>query len=1179
MNHLDTADYVVVALFMLGMLGMGLYFARQQESTEDYFVGGRKMPWLAVGLSTLATLTSTITYLAVPGEVIKNGVGYFTQLVSVPFTLGVLWFITFPFVASLRITSAYEYLERRFDRRVRLLGALLFTCNGIGWMATVVYTAARGIADMTQWNVQVLILGLGLVGVVYTTLGGIRADIWTDVVQAVIMFAGAFFTLGFVAFATGTNLGDWWGDANQVQKTSVTVFDLNPMHRISTVGVALNAFFWHICTANGSQIAMQRIFTLPDLKAARKSALVNAVANTMLSLLLGVCGLALFSFYSRKPELLAATKLNVETGSGADSLFPNFIANQLPPAAGGLLICALLAAAMSTIDSGVNSLSAVTTLDLLGQPSDGSGGKQELAIARRYTVVFGALITVAALGVGGLQARGANIIEILPAAFNWAVGPMGALFFAGMFIRRATAASVIPAVIVGGILALVLALLKPLWNIPFSFAWVITYSCLTSLALTWLLSLKNPLPSTEPFSFRTLTRGASAVLVLALPLLLPSSASAEVTAIHVSSREPLNGGRIYPGVGSYERLRGRIDFSVDPRVPANQPVRDVRLAPRDPKGRVRFSADFELQVPVNRERMRPTLLYDVNNRGGMTAPGMFNNGADDFLMRQGYAVLSSGWIGEMLPTPGRLRLHVPTASRNGKPITGLVRAEMAPDEPAKVLSIAHWANMGSYIPTERGIRNATLTVRVREKDPRTAIPRDQWSLRVAPMAAEGSAGQLPLIELELNAGFQPGRLYELVYEARDPIVQGLGLAGIRDLVSFLKSDASDRNPLRGANGEPSIRKAIGFGVSQSGRLLRTFLHDGFNADESGKVVFEGLFPHVAGGGRGSFNHRFASPTRHSGQHDHHTYPVDRFPFTYGDSMDPWSSRTDGLLAASRASQTIPRIIHTQTSAEYWHRAASLVHTDPSGKLDAELPDNVRVYAFGGAQHGAGSGIPSPRSRGSLSANPTDYRPLLRALLLALDRWITDGSTPPPSVVPRISDGTLAPPEPSRLGWPALPDVAFPTVIHQPEWLDFGNRFEREGIIDRQPPVHRGDYTVLAPTVGPDGNERGMLLLPSVAVPLGTFTGWNLRDPSIGAPTELLGLTGGYIPFPKTPADRAQSGDPRPSVSERYPSHEAYRARFSAHAERLRRSGYILPEDLPRLEALSERLWSAASSGP
>ncbi|HQU43469.1 MAG TPA: alpha/beta hydrolase domain-containing protein, partial [Pirellulales bacterium] len=415
-------------------------------------------------------------------------------------------------------------------------------------------------------------------------------------------------------------------------------------------------------------------------------------------------------------------------------------------------------------------------------------------------------------------------------------------------------------------------------------------------------------------------------------------------------------------------------------------------------------------------------------------------------------------------------------------------------------------------------------------------------------------------------------LYELIYEAEGPIVQGLGLAGIRDLVSCLKNDDSQRNPLRLADGSPAAKYAYGFGTSQSGRCLRMFLYDGFNADEQGRRVFDGLMPHVAGAGLGFFNHRFASPTRHSGQHDNHLYPVDLFPFAYGDDKDPFTQRTDGVLHAARASDTAPKVMHTQSSSEYWHRSGSLVHTDPLGTRDAEVPPEVRIYVFGGCQHGAGGGLAGQRSNGQLPANPSDYRPLLRALLTALDAWVRKGGEPPPSVYPHLSDATLAGWKEAESGWQALPGVRYPEVIQQPEFLDRGAEFLARRRTTTEPPVSRGHYVVRVPAYGPDNTELGTLLLPSVSVPLATYTSWNLRHRSIGAENELLGLSGGYVPLLKTAKERQAAGDPRRAIGERYASFDDYHDRFMAAARKLAAARFVLEEDLPRLDAAARKQW-------
>ncbi len=654
---------------------------------------------------------------------------------------------------------------------------------------------------------------------------------------------------------------------------------------------------------------------------------------------------------------------------------------------------------------------------------------------------------------------------------------------------------------------------------------------------------------------------------------LPACLSAAVMRIEIKTPEPYANGRAFDGIGVYERLRGKIFFAVDPKHAANQTVIDLELAPKNDAGLVEFSADVELLAPKDLNKANGAVLYDVNNRGNKLALGSFNSGADEFLMRKGYVVLWSGWIAETQPGDGRLRMQAPVAAENGQPIKGIVRTEVVVDSPAERHTLAQWANQGSYAPTEQGERDAVLTWRQREQDPRVMIPRSQWRLEKRDIESNGERGQLPHIDLIVAGGLQPGYIYELIYEARGPVVQGLGLVGIRDLLSFLKHEASEQNPLWIGSSKSSAAKfAYGFGVSQSGRCLRQFLYDGFNADEQNRQVFDGLMPHVAGGGLGFFNHRFASPTRHNGQHDNHLFPADQFPFAYGDEVDPFTGREDGILHRDRARGTVPKVMHTQSSSEYWHRSGSLVHTDSRGQRDAVIPPEVRVYCFGGTQHGAGSGVPaSAPGNGQLIGNPSDYRPLIRALLTAMDEWVRSGTEPPDSAYPRIADGTLVGWRESESGWHALPGVRYPGVIQQPEFLDRGPDFYRFRRTTIEPPISRGHYVVNVPKCGTDNNELGTLLLPSVAVPIGTYTSWNLRCRGIGAENELLGLNGGFIPFAKTKADRERTGDPRPALLERYDHFDEYVRQYRAAAEALVGRRCLLAEEVGPLTQAIERL--------
>jgi hypothetical protein len=681
------------------------------------------------------------------------------------------------------------------------------------------------------------------------------------------------------------------------------------------------------------------------------------------------------------------------------------------------------------------------------------------------------------------------------------------------------------------------------------------------------------------------TRSFPGLAALVLALLTADVGRAALVSLEIRRREPFAEGAAFGKTGPYEKLVGVARFAVDPDHARNKAVVDLDLAPRNSKGLVEFEADVFLLVPRDPARGNGAILYDVNNRGNKLALGFFNRGGgndpskkadagDGFLFRRGYTVVWCGWIGELLPGNNRLLLRAPVALNKGKPVRGLVRYETGTDKPADTLPLSRRGGHGSYSPTKDGEARGVLTCRMRETDRRVKIPRGQWSLERLPIpkAGKGVPGTLHPIHLRLKGGFRPGYIYELVCEAEGPVVQGLGYAAVRDLVSFLRHDAGKQNPLRDREGKPVIRRAHGFGVSQSGRFLRNYLYLGFNADEAGRKVFDGLMPHVAGGGLGFFNHRFAQPTRYNTQHEDHLYPGDAFPFTYGVTTDFFQSRSDGILRRTEADnpRLLPKVMHTQSAAEYWHRSGSLVHTDPLGRVDVVIPDNVRVYAFGGTQHGPAADPPRRGIADNL-ANPGDYRPLLKALLDALDEWVRTGKEPPPSVYPRFDKGTLVDWRQKSTGFPAIPGVRYPEVIQAPSYLDFGPDFRTKGIITVEPPRKKGTYKVLVPKSGPDGNDLGTLLPPEVAVPLATYTGWNLRRRDVGAEAQLASLMGSYLPLPRTAAERKTNGDPRQSIEERYSSFAEYRKRFAAACANLVKQGYLLQEDADRAVAGREKL--------
>jgi hypothetical protein len=667
-------------------------------------------------------------------------------------------------------------------------------------------------------------------------------------------------------------------------------------------------------------------------------------------------------------------------------------------------------------------------------------------------------------------------------------------------------------------------------------------------------------------------RNVCTSICLALPLFCCAvpSAHAEVARFEVLSREPFSDGKSFGEVGPYERIVARVHYVLDPAKAQNRQVVDLELAPPNEKGQVEYFGDLFILAPQKLNKGNQAVFYDVNNRGGKLVLDFFNHAArsndpvteehagDGFLMRYGFTVVWSGWIGELLPGLGKLRLSPPVARDGGEAITGLVRCEIVPDDEQIRVDVSRGGH-GSYWPTDKGIATATLTKRLLPLDPRVPIPRDEWQLHVSAVESE-SPNQLPRVEVEMAAGFKQAHIYELIYEARDPLVHGTCFTGLRDLISAFKHGTGEGNPLL-VDGHPVIRRAYGFGVSQSGRFLRELMYWGFNEDEQGRRVFDGLIPHVAGGGLGSFNHRFAQPTRYVAQHEHHDYPADRFPFTYGIAADPFTKRSDSILKRLEASGHAPLVMHTQSSAEYWTRSGSLVHTDPLGRKDAEIPDNVRIYQFGGTQHGP-SRFPLGPGDGQNLANPGDYRPLLRALLLALDRWSRTGQAPPPSVYPKIEEGMLV--DWRKTGFPNISGVRYPSVIQQPSHFDYGPRWLSHGIIDQQPPAIRGDYRVLAARCDADGNPLGCLLPPEVKVPVATYTGWNLRSSEAGAENELVALQGSYIPFSVTKAERSEQNDPRASLEERYGTLEKYLEDLTNCCREMERQGYLLREDAERI---------------
>jgi hypothetical protein len=661
-------------------------------------------------------------------------------------------------------------------------------------------------------------------------------------------------------------------------------------------------------------------------------------------------------------------------------------------------------------------------------------------------------------------------------------------------------------------------------------------------------------------------------------VLLVAFAGGAVHRLYFVERSDVLGGRSLGPAGPYERIVARAYFRIDPKLEANRIISDIDLAPRNAEGMVEFSADVYVLRPTDPARGNGTLLYEVSNRGRKGMLGMFclaeasldprtdAEFGDALLLEQGYTLLWVGWQFDVPRQEGLMRLYAPVARNpDGSSITGLIRAEFVPDAKIFHHSLADREHV-AYPVSDPNDPETRLTVRDRADAPRRTIPRSEWQFA----RLEGDRVVADATAVYLKGGFEPGKIYEVVYRTKDPVLVGLGPAAVRDMISFLKYGVPNQPIFVLSDSRRFIKRAIGFGTSQSGRFLRTFLYYGFNRDEQGRQVFDGVWAHVAGAGRGSFNHRFAQPSRDGHPHMNTFYPTDIFPFTDLEQVDPATGWRGGILLKAQQDKVVPKIFYTNSSYEYWGRSASLIHTSVDGASDAPLAENTRIYLIAGTQHGPGT-FPPRRGATQNLPNPNDYRWAMRALLEAFHRWLAEGVEPPPSAYPLVARGELVPP--ARLAFPKLAGVTVPQRIQRAWRVDYGPEFLTRSIVAFEPPKLVGEpYVTLVPQVDADGNEVAGIRLPVVEAALGSFTGWNLRDPKIGAPEEIYSMVGSYIPFARTKAEREKAGDPRLSVEERYPNREAYLARLRSAAEELARRRFVRKEDIWKIVETGAAQW-------
>jgi alpha/beta hydrolase family protein len=647
------------------------------------------------------------------------------------------------------------------------------------------------------------------------------------------------------------------------------------------------------------------------------------------------------------------------------------------------------------------------------------------------------------------------------------------------------------------------------------------------------------------------------ILVSLIAILAPAAMRADVTRVEISSRQDVLNGKAFGKVGVYEKLAGKVYFTVDPNNPHNKIIADIDMAPTNSKGEVEFSADLFILRPKDPARGNGVALFDVVNRGRKGLLGTFNRATastdptidsdfgDGLLMREGYTLVAVGWEFEVPKGKDKnlIGLQAPIATDNGQPITGWISPWFIPDKPSESYEYTSEYNTDAYPPLDPKNPAYRLTLREGWVATPRLIPREDWQF------GRMETGQVAFNPnwLTVKRGFKAGQTYQLTYESKNPPVAGLGFAAIRDMASAIKNNS---------DAIVHAKYVYTYGPSQDGRYQRQLVYEGFTTDEQGRQAIDALFIHTGGTSFGSFNQRFAMPNELG------SFTQTVFPIRYEVTTDPMTGKRDGLGARVPAGQD-PKIFFVDSGSEYWDRGrvAALRHLSLDGLEDLPDPPNVRIFTLAGAKHGPGSWPPADSAAQPLKINPNDYRWAQRALLIALDRWARQGVAPPPSRHPQLSDGTLV--GQRDIKYPNVPAVQWP--LHVPG----GFRADLPGVFSVLP--------FLVPQVDSDGNDVGGIRLPEQAVPLGTYTDWAFRSEQTGAPDTLIAMAGSYIPFAKTRGDREKSHDPRLSVEERYGTRAEYVRRVEEAAKKLVQERYLLQEDVaPIVEAAGQHWdWTMA----
>jgi hypothetical protein len=634
----------------------------------------------------------------------------------------------------------------------------------------------------------------------------------------------------------------------------------------------------------------------------------------------------------------------------------------------------------------------------------------------------------------------------------------------------------------------------------------------------------------------------NAIILTAGILALASPSAAKVIKFEITRVEsPAFEGRSFGAVGTYDRIVARATIAVAADDPHNTIIADIDRAPRDAQGLVEAVTDVEILRPTVAANGNRRLFYEALNRGGKLGLALFNDNpvvvndlvkaadaGNGFLMNHGYTMVWSGWQGDIVPGGGRMIFSPPVVPD----VMGLAREDFIFDHTDNPASATL-----SYPAADLDPAHAKLSVRQREADS-----------RATPSGLAFSFDGPSKISIKRPEGYDAGAIYEFIYTARDPKVMGLGFAATRDVVSFLRFEPADAtgtaNPLAGR-----IDRAIGFGLSQSGRYLHDYLYLGFNADEGGRTVFEGLMPHISGGKKTFTNYRFSQPGRSPYQHADMLYPGADFPFTYPVITDTLTGKRDGFLARCLAAGNCPKIIKSDSELEFYQQRASLVVTDTEGHA-LQIPDNIRMFLLSNLQHFAmAHAKPDMVKTCAFPTNPLNAGPAVRALLVALDDWISNGKLPPASRYPSVSDGTLVTPEVEASDYPKIPDFAYTSRMARPTLIKS----------DEMPPSKGAAYPVFVPKTDADGRDIAGLHLPTLEAPAATHTGWNLRKAGFGG-GELCDNNGAMIPFAATREERLKNNDSRLSLAERYPGEGDRAAAIAKAAQQLVQDRLLLEED-------------------